>query len=72
MLPRSDTLIIAKETLQVRLKLRATAYVHAFRPLYSNNKITIVAQGDGHGDGHSGLNQQPTMKLTTLFDAMVL
>ena len=40
--------------------------------IHSNNKIAIVAQGGDDGDGHSGLSQQPTMKLTTLIDTMVL
>jgi hypothetical protein len=38
----------------------------------ANNKIAIVAQGGDDGDGHSGLSQQPTRKLTTLIDTMVL
>jgi hypothetical protein len=40
--------------------------------ILANNKITIVAQGGDDGDGHSGLGQQPTMKLRTLIDTMVL
>jgi hypothetical protein len=32
----------------------------------------IVAQGDDDGDGHSGLSQQPTIKLATLINTMVL
>jgi hypothetical protein len=38
---------------------------------YSNNKNMIVGQGDDHDNSHSSLNQQPTMKMTMLFDAMV-
>jgi hypothetical protein len=37
-----------------------------------NNKIAIVAQCGDHGDGHSGLSQQPITKLTTLINPMVL
>ena len=40
--------------------------------IHSNNKIAIVAQGGDDGDGHSGLSQQPTMKLMTLNNTMVL
>jgi hypothetical protein len=38
----------------------------------SNNKIAIVAQWGDDGNGHSGLSQQPTIKLTTLIDTMEL
>jgi hypothetical protein len=38
----------------------------------ANNKIAINTQGGDDGDGHSGLSQQPTMKLTTLIGTMVL
>jgi hypothetical protein len=38
----------------------------------ANNKITIVAQGGDDSDGHSGLSQQRTMKLTTLINTIVL
>jgi hypothetical protein len=38
----------------------------------SNNKIAIVAKGGDNGDGHSGLSQQPAMKLTTLIDTVLL
>jgi hypothetical protein len=41
-------------------------------PILANNKIAIVAQGGDGGDGHSGLSQQPTMKLTTPMDTVVL
>jgi hypothetical protein len=37
--------------------------------IHSSNKIAIVPQGGDDGDGHS---QQPTMKLMTLIDTMVL
>jgi hypothetical protein len=37
-----------------------------------NNKIWIVGQGGDDGDGHSGLSQQPTIKLTTQIDTMEL
>ena len=40
--------------------------------IHSNNKIAIATQGGDDGDGHSSLSQQPTMKLTTLIDTMVL
>ena len=36
------------------------------------NKIAIVAQLGDNGNGHSGLSQQSTMKLTTLMNTMVL
>jgi hypothetical protein len=39
---------------------------------HSNNKTAIVAQWGDDGDGHSGLSQQLTMKLTTLIDTMVI
>jgi hypothetical protein len=34
--------------------------------------MVMVAQGGDDGDGHSGLSQQPTMKLMTPIDTMVL
>jgi hypothetical protein len=41
--------------------------------IHLNNKIMMVAQGgDADGDGHSSLSQQPTTKLMTLINTMVL
>jgi hypothetical protein len=40
--------------------------------IHLNNKIVIITQGGDDGNEHSGLSQQPTMKLTRLIDAMVL
>jgi hypothetical protein len=37
-----------------------------------NNTIVIVAQGGDVGDGHSGLSQQPAMKVTTLINTLVI
>ncbi len=39
-------------------------YVHVQSTSQLNNRITIVSEGGDHGDGHSILNQQPTMKVT--------
>jgi hypothetical protein len=38
----------------------------------NNNKIAIATQGGDDANGHSSLSQQPTMKLTTLINTMVL
>jgi hypothetical protein len=43
-----------------------------FASLFYQRQNTIVAQGADHGDGHSGLKQQPTMKLMTLIYTIVL
>jgi hypothetical protein len=53
-------------------KVKLTRWQSRMSPIHSNNKIAIVAQESDDGNGHSGLSQQPTMKLTALINTMEL
>jgi hypothetical protein len=53
-------------------KVKLTCQQSKTSQIHSNNKMAIVAQGGDNVDGHSGLSQQPAMKLMTLIDTMVL
>jgi hypothetical protein len=58
--------------LTFNFKFKLTRQQSKMSQIRLNTKIAIVAQGGDDGDGHSGLSQQPTMKLTTMIDTMVL
>jgi hypothetical protein len=53
-------------------KFKLTRQQSKMLPILADNKIAIVAQGGDDGNGHSSLSQQPTMKLTTLINTMIL
>jgi hypothetical protein len=51
-------------------KFKLTRQQSKMSQIHPSNKIAIIAQGGDDGDGHSGLSQQPTVKLTTPIDTM--
>jgi hypothetical protein len=53
-------------------KVKLTRQQSKLSRIHPGNKIVIVVQGGDDGDGHSGLSQQPTMKLMTPINTLVL